>query len=512
MVKGEYENVINSLSPAEHKILPFIKSEMVLGEILAISGAKEIEAMRALQWLQNKSLVSLEPETKKIVSLGKNGIKYREKGLPEKRFLNEISEKIQVSHVAQNAGLEKDEVNICIGILKKEGLIEIEKAGGLLASITQKGKMQKKTQTPEERFLSKEFPFYLDCLGNEERKICSDLLKRKEIIRVEEEKVWHIKLTKKGREIQKLAGNAKPLIEKITPADIKTCAFENKEFRRYDVSANVPEISGGRIHFVEQAIRYIKKIWLELGFKEMSGNIVQTSFWDLDALFVPQDHPARDMQDTFYIKEPNKGRLPNSIAAKVRAVHENGADTKSKGWQYKWSPVIAKENLLRTHTTVLSAQTISKLKKSDLPAKFFSVGRVYRNEALSWKHLFEFVQVEGIVVDPNANFKNLKGYLREFFSKMGFSDVRIRPGHFPYTEPSAEVDVWHPKKKIWVELGGSGIFRPEVTKTLLGEEIPVLAWGLGMERTIMEYYNITDIRDLYKNDLKQLREIKTWMR
>ena len=182
------------------------------------------------------------------------------------------------------------------------------------------------------------------------------------------------------------------------------------------------------------------------------------------------------------------------ILKKIKSTHENGWTTGSRGWGYKWSENVAKENLLRTHTTVLSAQTISRLKKEDLPAKFFSVARVYRNETLNWTHLFELTQVEGIVVDPNANFRDLIGCLKEFFKKMGFPDARVRPGHFPYTEPSAEVDVWHPVKKKWIELGGAGIFRPEVVKPLLGEAVPVLAWGLGMERSIMDYYGIDDIR------------------
>jgi phenylalanyl-tRNA synthetase alpha chain len=215
------------------------------------------------------------------------------------------------------------------------------------------------------------------------------------------------------------------------------------------------------------------------------------------------------MQDTFYLKDPSKGKLP-PIYKKIKQVHENGADTGSKGWQSPWSEDKAKELLLRTHTTVLSAQTIAKLKKSDLPAKFFSVGKVFRNETLNWKHLFEFYQVEGIVVDPNANFRHLIGYLREFYRKMGYKDVRIRPAHFPYTEPSCEVDVLHPTKNEWIELGGAGIFRPEVVKPLLGFECPVLAWGQGMERIISEFYNITDIRELYKNDLEQLKKTRVW--
>ena len=147
-----------------------------------------------------------------------------------------------------------------------------------------------------------------------------------------------------------------------------------------------------------------------------------------------------------------------------------------------------------------------------MPAKYFAIGRVFRNEALDWKHLFEFNQVEGIVVDPDANFKNLIGYLKEFFAKLGFEKARFRPGYFPYTEMSIEIDVLHPERKQWVELGGAGIFRPEVVEPLLGEPIPVLAWGPGFDRIIMDYYKVMDIRDLYGNDVKQMREMKVWMR
>ncbi|MEK6904533.1 MAG: phenylalanine--tRNA ligase subunit alpha, partial [Nanoarchaeota archaeon] len=111
-----------------------------------------------------------------------------------------------------------------------------------------------------------------------------------------------------------------------------------------------------------------------------------------------------------------------------------------------------------------------------------------------------------------ANLRHLLAYLREFFTKMGFPKARFRPGPFPYTEPSVEVEVYHPTKKEWIEFGGAGIFRPEVVEPLLGEYIPVLAWGLGLERIIVDYYGIKDLREVYSNDLKQLRGIKTWMK
>ena len=240
-----------------------------------------------------------------------------------------------------------------------------------------------------------------------------------------------------------------------------------------------------------------------MGFKEMNGPVINSGFWNFDALFVPQDHPAREMQDTFFLKGSSK--LPNKkLVNAVKKQHE-------KSWKYNWSEDVAKKSVLRTHTTVLSARTLANLKDSDYPVKFFSIGRNYRNEALDWSHLFEFNQSEGIVVDPNANFKQLLGYLKEFFVKMGYDKVRVRPAYFPYTEPSVEIDVYLKEKDKWIELGGAGMFRPEVVEPLMGKYIPVLAWGFGLGRVILPYYGIKDLRDFYKNDLKQLREMKSFI-
>jgi len=207
------------------------------------------------------------------------------------------------------------------------------------------------------------------------------------------------------------------------------------------------------------------------------------------------------------------GKLPNQeLVEKIKTTHISGGKTGSKGWEYPWKEDEAKKNVLRTHTTLLSAHTLANLNKEDLPTKFFALGKCFRNEALDWKHLFEFNQTEGIVIDKNANFRHLLGYLKEFFKKMGFPRARFRPAYFPYTEPSVEIDVWHPIHKEWIELGGAGMFRPEVVIPLLGENIPVLAWGPGFDRIILDYYAITDIRDLYKNDLKQIREMKMWLK
>ncbi len=249
-----------------------------------------------------------------------------------------------------------------------------------------------------------------------------------------------------------------------------------------------------------------------MGFKEMEGNLLQSSFWNFDALFTAQDHPVREMQDTFFLSKKYERELPDKkIIKAVKESHEKGVD-RSKGWQYNWSEKEAKRIILRTHTTCLSSQTLAKLDKKDIPAKFFAIGKCFRNETVDWSHGFEFNQTEGIVVSPGLNFRHLLGYLKEFFNKMGFEKIRFRPSYFPYTEPSVEIDVWHPEKKIWLELGGAGIFRPEVTIPLLGEKITVLAWGPGFDRMIMDYYEIKDLRETYKNDLTKLRKMKSWMK
>ena len=508
----DIKKLTQTLHPLERKVLPVLNKLNSVKEIAKNTGLQEVEVMRALQWLQNKDIINLNEELKEIVVLDENGLNYKNNGLPEKNFLGEVKGESPLDAIQKRAHLNKQESSISLGILKSKAAIEIKKGKGLKIKITEQGKRLLDNGFPEEEFLKKTFPISVSELKDLDKLALENLKKRKKIIKIDLIKEKIPALTETGKKIIKQGLTKAEVLDRLTPSMLKTGSWKNKNFRHYDVKINVPEISGGKRHFVSQATNYIKKIWLDMGFREMKGNLVQTAFWDLDALFVPQDHPARDMQDTFYIKNPKYGKLPKQLASKVKATHENGWTTGSKGWRYNWSEKTAKENLLRTHTTVLSAQSISKLKKEDLPAKFFSVKRVYRNETLSWKSLFEFIQVEGIVVDPNANFRNLKGYLKEFFRKMGFPDARVRPAHFPYTEPSAEVDVWHPVKKQWVELGGSGVFRPEMTKPLLGFECPVLAWGLGMERTIMEYYNIDDIRDVYKNDLKQLREIKLWMK
>jgi len=512
--QGDHQEIAESLSHVERAALPCIESGgSSVPELVRQTKLQEIEVLRALQWLSNKGLITVTEQISEQATLGANGEKYRTEGLPERRLLKALTDgPSSMAEAAALGGLDKDEINICLGILRQKAAVSIDKKGSeIILTITPQGSKLLGKEMLEEQFLSKKFPVDIKTLQPEEQYAFDQLKKRREIIHVDIIKHRSAQLTELGRQVTHHK-STKQLTETLTTQMLKGGSWKDKSFRRYDVGSAVPAISGGRRHFERQAIDYIKRIWLDLGFKEMTGSLVQTAFWDLDALFVPQDHPARAMQDTFYIADPQKGTIPSDLSKRIKAVHETGAGTGSKGWGGTWSAEESSRNLLRTHTTVLSARTIAAMKQSDLPAKFFSVGKVFRCEAMDWSHLFEFFQVEGIVVDEEANLKHLKGYLREFYRKMGYPDVRMRPGHFPYTEPSVEVDVLHPVKNVWVELGGAGIFRPEVVKPLLGKEVPVLAWGQGLGRIISEYFAITDIRDIYKNDLQQLRTIKSWMR
>ena len=257
------------------------------------------------------------------------------------------------------------------------------------------------------------------------------------------------------------------------------------------------------MHPLQRTIQEIRRIFLNLGFTESRGTILESAFWNFDCLFQPQDHAAREMQDTFYVKSPETTHLPmDNLVEKVGQAHEDGGHTGSEGWGYQWDRDVAKQAVLRTHTTCVSARFLAENKP---PLKMFSVGRVFRRETITYKHLPEFHQVEGIVAAEDINFKNLLGILKEFYHQLGF-EVRFRPAYFPYTYLSTECEVYLPEKESWIELGGSGMFRPEVLEPL-GVKTPVAAFGLGIERLAMIRLGIKDIRMLYQSDLGWLRNL-----
>ena len=490
------------LSLQDKKLLLALEDTKSIQELSEKTGLPEVAIMRSALNLQDQDLAEIHEHTDRTIELTKEGKNLSQK-LPERKILDILEDTIEMSEIP----LERSEINIAVGWLKRKALITMRKEGDrLILEITNLGKEYQKKKLPEEEALEKIADGKTDELSTD----ILHVLKSRKAIEVKEKVKREIKATLHGLQKIKEGVELTEEISLVTPQVIREQKWTRVGFKPFNIQADVRDIPYGKRHFVNQAIEYVRKIWLEMGFKEMTGPIVSSAFWNFDALFQPQDHPARDMQDTFFVS--GSAELPkDSLVKRVKSMHESGGNIESSGWGYTWDEKEARKLVLRTHTTVLSAKTLASLDESDLPAKFFSVGKCFRNEKVDWSHLAEFYQTDGIVVGEGVNLRHLLGYLARFLRKMGIEDFRFRPAYFPYTEPSIEAEVYNPRTNEWVELIGAGIFRPEVTVPLLGEDISVLAWGPGFERIIMDYYSIADIRDLCRNDMKQLREFKLWM-
>jgi phenylalanyl-tRNA synthetase alpha chain len=331
--------------------------------------------------------------------------------------------------------------------------------------------------------------------------LAADLLRRGVLRRVET-RTTSVTITEAGR--QATSASVEPgLVDRLTPEMIASGAWRTKELRALDVEAKAPVFFPGRRHPVRDFIREIREVYISMGFTELHGDSVYPAFWNFDALFIPQDHPGREMQDTFYLAGLSDTKLTRTgVVANVASTHEHGWKTGSRGWGYSWRIEEARRLVLRTHNTVLTVKALSESKEED--ARVFAVSKVYRNENLDYKHLAEFHHMDGIMVGKGLNVRHLMGFLKEFYRKLGMNDVKLWPTYFPYTEPSLEVVGYSKATKSWIELSGSGVFRPEVTVPL-GVRVPVLAWGPGVERLMLMRYGLDDMRDLYGEDLSWLR-------
>ncbi|ERN04855.1 hypothetical protein AMTRI_Chr05g72480 [Amborella trichopoda] len=286
----------------------------------------------------------------------------------------------------------------------------------------------------------------------------------------------------------------------LTREQLQRGEWKDLEFKDYNFSALGQPTEGGHLHPLLKVRAQFREIFLEMGFEEMpTNNFVESSFWNFDALFQPQQHPARDSHDTFFLQVPSTTKkLPEDYLERVQKVHESGGYG-SKGYGYVWKREEAEKNLLRTHTTAVSSRMLYLLaQKPFTPKRYFSIDRVFRNEAVDRTHLAEFHQIEGLVCDRGLTLGDLIGVLNDFFSRLGVSKLRFKPAYNPYTEPSMEIFSYHEGFKKWVEVGNSGMFRPEMLRPMgLPEDVNVIAWGLSLERPTMILYGIDNIRDLF---------------
>ena len=482
------------LSSNEIKILKALQGGALSpSEASLASGLGEKETMSAASWLRSKGLVKISEKSTTFYLTNNEGRKYAEEGLPERRaveWLNQFGES-----PIEDLPLDEGEKKVVVGWLKRKNFVDLEKTEDGL-KLVPTGNLN---ETPDESLL-----VLLNRQPISEKKIDKEglaLLKGRQLLETKEEITRKFTLTPDGQNFD-LKGIDDNLIGELTPEMIQSGVWKDKAFQRYGLDTNVEPTDHATLHPLTHFTEEIRSIFLQMGFTEIEGDYVESAFWNMDALFIPQDHPARELQDTFYLSEPASFVINDEETMdRVKAIHEDGGETESVGWGGDWSREVAQQALLRTHTTVGTIRYLSE--HSEPPIRVFSVGRVFRREALDATHLPEFTQVEGIIVEPEANFGMLIGVLKEFYRRMGFPDVRVRPAYFPYTEPSMEVEVKFGDS--WLELGGSGIFRPEVTAPF-GIDCPVLAWGLGLERLAMLRLGIKDIRMLYQSDLQWLKE------
>lgn len=502
------ENIADKLSHLEKKVLLSLAEidEATPEEIMERGGfEKLVEVMNGVSWAQMKGLVEIDERTEKIYCLsGKGKVP---KKLVERRVLEAIygeENGVPLSEIEKRKVLDREEVSAAVGWLKRKGWAEISKSadGSIVLKITPEGSSMIDRKGIDEMLLEE-----LLMRGQVAESDCDpravEMLKSRKGLLLEKPVVSRtIRLTPAGREIIAAGLEIEEEIAQLTPEVICSEKWRKAKIREYDIEAFAPAEYGGKLHPITILINQMRAAFLSMGFEEIRGDYVESAFWNMDILFTAQDHPVRDLHDTFYLKQPEKTDLSRNdeLVKIIKAVHENGWKTGSKGWGYQWDLDEARKLLLRTHTTVNTIRYLST--HPEPPLKVFSIGRVFRNEEIDSHHLPEFTQVEGIVSEEEADFDMLCALLREFYRKMGIENIRIRPGYFPYTEPSLEVDILYSGK--WMELGGAGIFRPEVTVPH-GVKYPVLAWGLGLERLAMLKWRLSDIRDLYISDIDWLR-------
>ncbi len=479
---------VESLSIIETKALKALDSEKpkTMEEIAQKSELPIDSVRRAIEWLKEKELAKIEEEKKETIVLTAIGKSSLRKALPERLFveaLQQMKGKGSLEDVFKKSQLNRPEFNVAMGLAKRNAWISIQGGKKTVLEFTGLEKEFLEGNYPLEKTMKK-IKEALE-LNKEEKKALQEALKRG--------------LAEKVIDVEKKA---------LLTADGKKAIalLETVKKRAYNVYGAVPKIFIGKKHPYVQFLDNARAKLLELGFKEMKSPLITQEFYNFDALFQPQGHPARQWTDTYQLKQPKTGRLPDKkIVERVKAAHENGWKTGSKGWDYKWSEDIARKVMPAAHGTAHSARQLAKGVK--IPGKYFSIARCYRPDVVDASHLIEFNQMEGIIIGKDFSFKHLLGMLKEFAVEFGQTkETKFLPDYYPFTEPSVQLSVKHPKLG-WIELGGAGIFRPELTQPL-GVKEPVLAWGIGIDRLAMCALNIKDIRQLFSQDLTWLRNTK----
>ncbi len=476
-----------------------------LRDIVKQSGLADSAVARAVLNLTQEGLVQERVTRRTELKLTEEGRSFATEGLPERRVVSIVRNnggRLTLKEALRQAGLNENYSSIVAGWITRKRLARIETIGSDVVVVAD----AEPAADPDETALAriKGGDIILEDLPADLRDAAQRLVKRN-IVEAQVRNDRGLEFTGQGQKVSTDSGAIQE-VSLLTGDMIVSGEWEKVKFRSYNVRSAVPPTFPGKYHPYLRFLRTVKQKLMALGFREALGPLVETAFINCDCLYMPQNHPAREIHDLYYLKDPSKTNLEEygSLVDRVAQTHENGWKTGSTGWRYKFSRDEASKLILRSHGTALSVRTMLS-KDLQVPGKFFAIARCFRPDMLDKTHLTEFNQAEGIVLGSGLNLRNLLGILEMFAKEVAGADkVRFKPDYFPFTEPSVELQAFR-EGYGWMEFGGSGILRPEVTGPL-GVKVPVLAWGLGIDRLYMMSRKIQDIRQLFTSDLKWIRE------
>ncbi|MDR1836785.1 MAG: phenylalanine--tRNA ligase subunit alpha [Treponema sp.] len=539
----DIKNIVKNLHPLEIRILLAYKKndELSIEKVEHELNFKPGNGNQALSWLTGKGLVSeIRRETAVFYELTDLGREWKEKGSPEERIIELVrlqSGRLNLPDIAQTLKIGNKDVGSAFGSLSKLGVLAMDSDKNIIMPQEHLADNRLEKNTASEHFavirglLEKGEcgPIHEASLNLAEKNAMSGIAKKRAATdtpfrQIDRETVFFgFTVAEDGSvpaviaaDALKAAGITGDEIGSLTQSMLENGSWKGKAFRSYNIKTPPVRLTPGRSNPYAKFLEDVKDKLVSLGFEEFDGPLVETEFWNSDALFMPQFHSARDIHDAYSIADPAKSTV-NGIArareidetwlSNVASAHENGGTTGSRGWNYAFDCDFTKRLILRSQGTVLSAKTLPIAK---IPGKYFGIVRCFRYDRVDATHLPDFYQTEGIVLGENVNLCTLLGILEMFAREVaGAKEIKYVPGYFPFTEPSVEVHIKHPVLG-WFELGGSGIFRPEVTESL-GVHVPVAAWGIGIDRMALMALGLNDLRELFSHDIEnvRLRRVKT---
>ena len=527
----DIQNTIKNLHPLEIRILLSYKKgdELTIEKVEKDLCFKPGNGNQALSWLLGKGLVGeIRREAEVYYELTDLGREWKEKGSPEERMIElvRIKSGLRLPDIAQTLKMENKDVGSAFGSLSKLGVLAMDGDKNVTLALPAD---QLINGRPAKGAAAEHFAVLRGLLekaaaqgmlpeaslDQAEKSAMSGIAKKRgaadaafrQIDR--ETVVYGFAVNQDGSaaaeavaDALKAAGITGDEIGTLTPQMLESGSWKGKVFRSYNVKTPPTRLTPGRSNPYAKFLENVKDKLASLGFEEFDGPLVETEFWNSDALFMPQFHAARDIHDAYYVAEPERAvSIEEPWLSNVAAAHENGGTTGSRGWNYSFDRDFTRRCILRSQGTVLSAKTLPKAK---IPGKYFGIVRCFRYDRVDATHLPDFYQTEGIVLGENVNLRTLLGMLEMFAREVaGAKEVKYVPGYFPFTEPSVEVHIKHPVLG-WFELGGSGIFRPEVTESL-GVSVPVAAWGIGIDRMALMALGLNDLRELFSHDIEDVR-------